>query len=410
MPPTKRRAVKPPASKKGKKAAQDTEDDFFLASDDDEKNNVNEEEEEEENVTETAEQTRLRLAQQYLNKLRKEEDNASSEDEVFKGVTGGKSDDEEEEEDIGVELKDRLAARLKADVASAQGRLRRHLAASVLIPTSSSEGYIPSSIHRGHRLALTSVALTSDDRTAFTVSKDGTLIKWDVETMSKSVLARPNAGSGSKPKQLLRPSNRSAVSSSSAAAASGTKADWVAPIARMGSKDALLSVAVSSDGKYVAAAGMDRKIHVYDGKSGAFVQSYSGHKDSVTSLAFREGTHVLLSASFDRTVKLWSLDDRAYMDSLFGHQAEILAIDCLRNERAVTAAHDHTCRIWKIPEESQLVFRARDAAVDCCKYVTATEWISGGTDGVVHLWSQMKKRPVYTVRDAHNGLPFEAVT
>lgn len=45
------------------------------------------------------------------------------------------------------------------------------------------------------------------------------------------------------------------------------------------------------------------------------------------------------------------------MDTLFGHQAEILALDVLRAERALTSGFDRTCRVWKIPEESQLVFR-----------------------------------------------------
>jgi hypothetical protein len=71
---------------------------------------------------------------------------------------------------------------------------------------------------------------------------------------------------------------------------------------------------------------------------------------------------MLLSASFDRTVKLWSLDDGAYVDTLFGHQSQVLAVDVLRNERAVSCGHDHTCRVWKIPEETQLVFRWVDGA------------------------------------------------
>ena len=56
-------------------------------------------------------------------------------------------------------------------------------------------------------------------------------------------------------------------------------------------------------------------------------------------------------------VKLWSLDDQAYVDTLFGHQAEVLGIDAGRQERAVTVGADRTSRLWKIPEESQLIFR-----------------------------------------------------
>jgi len=47
-----------------------------------------------------------------------------------------------------------------------------------------------------------------------------------------------------------------------------------------------------------------------------------------------------------------------YVETLFGHQDTIVSIDALRGETTVTAgARDRTLRYWKIPEESQLVFR-----------------------------------------------------
>ena len=56
-------------------------------------------------------------------------------------------------------------------------------------------------------------------------------------------------------------------------------------------------------------------------------------------------------------LQVWSLDDRAYVDTLFGHQADVLGIDARRAERVLTVGADHTCRVWKIPEESQLIYR-----------------------------------------------------
>ena len=76
-----------------------------------------------------------------------------------------------------------------------------------------------------------------------------------------------------------------------------------------------------------------------------------------------------------RSIKLWNFDDRAYMDTLYGHQAEALSIDLLRQERAVSVGHDHTCRVWKVADESQLIFRAHSPAMDCCRYVTGRSCI-----------------------------------
>lgn len=47
-----------------------------------------------------------------------------------------------------------------------------------------------------------------------------------------------------------------------------------------------------------------------------------------------------------------------YVETLFGHQAPVICMDALRNETAVSVGgRDKTVRFWKIPEESQLVFR-----------------------------------------------------
>ncbi len=67
----------------------------------------------------------------------------------------------------------------------------------------------------------------------------------------------------------------------------------------------------------------------------------------------------------------------------------------------MTAGHDHTCRVWKVPEESQLIFRSHAPAVDCVRYITGTQWLSGASDGSLAVWSQMKKRPVSVIRGAH---------
>lgn len=47
-----------------------------------------------------------------------------------------------------------------------------------------------------------------------------------------------------------------------------------------------------------------------------------------------------------------------YVETLFGHQAPVLAVDALMRETAVSVGgRDKSVRFWKVPEESQLVFR-----------------------------------------------------
>ena len=42
----------------------------------------------------------------------------------------------------------------------------------------------------------------------------------------------------------------------------------------------------------------------------------------------------------------------------FGHEDAITSIDCLLRGRALTSGgRDHSIRVWKVDEESQLVFK-----------------------------------------------------
>jgi len=74
-------------------------------------------------------------------------------------------------------------------------------------------------------------------------------------------------------------------------------------------------------------------------------------------LVFRRNSHQLFSSSQDRSVKIWNIDEMAYVETLFGHQEPIQSIDALMRERCVTAGgRDGSMRLWKIVEESHLVF------------------------------------------------------
>lgn len=76
-------------------------------------------------------------------------------------------------------------------------------------------------------------------------------------------------------------------------------------------------------------------------------------------------------------------------------------MDAARAERAVTAGADRTCRVWKVPEESQLIFRGHCNTLECCRYVTGSEWVTGAADGSLSLWASTKKKAVHTARRAH---------
>lgn len=75
-------------------------------------------------------------------------------------------------------------------------------------------------------------------------------------------------------------------------------------------EDGVTTVAISPDGRYVAAGSLDRSVRVWDTTTGYLVErleSPDGHRDSVYSVAFAPNGRDLVSGSLDKTIKMWEL-------------------------------------------------------------------------------------------------------
>lgn len=77
-----------------------------------------------------------------------------------------------------------------------------------------------------------------------------------------------------------------------------------------GHSRAVLAIAILSDGKTVASAGVDQTVQIWDSKTGKAIRILDNHVAAVNELAVRPGARkdtppTIASASDDRTVRLW---------------------------------------------------------------------------------------------------------
>ncbi|KAL6637233.1 hypothetical protein ACP70R_024805 [Stipagrostis hirtigluma subsp. patula] len=310
----------------------------------------------EEEEEETAGEKKMRIAKELLRK-------------ATEAAKRREEDEEDDDEEVGGR---RVAQILQRKQLEESGRKRKEIAARVL-PPGPKDGF---KVLLKHRQPVTAVALSQDSDRGFSASKDGVIVHWDVET--------------GKSEKYLWPSENVLVSHHAKPPLSAKRSKQV------------LALAVSSDGRYLASGGMDRHIHLWDVRSREHIQAFSGHRGPVSCLAFGVDSSELFSGSFDRSIMQWNAEDRTYMNCLYGHQNEILTMDALNKDRLLTVARDRTMHLWKIPEESQLVFRAPAAAsLECCSFIDDKEFLSGSDDGSIELWSIMRKKPTHIIRNAH---------
>ncbi len=72
----------------------------------------------------------------------------------------------------------------------------------------------------------------------------------------------------------------------------------------LGHRDVLYSAVFSADEKWVATAGYDRVIKVWDRNTATVVHELNGHNGAIYDLAFSHDSKVLASASADATIKV----------------------------------------------------------------------------------------------------------
>lgn len=334
---------------------------------------------------ETAAERRLRLAERYLENIREEVDEVGF-------------DAEEIDRDL-------IAERLQEDVAETKGRIYRSLAKQLSFSAASH------TIFRSNTETVTSVATCHPY--AYTVSKDISLIKWKLQDLPAHQWLPKDGKKKSKkpPPPPKRRPERIAI-------AKGNKNESKNN-AYKGHVGAILCVAASQDGKFVATGGRDRRIVIWDAATLEPLRVFSQHRDSVTGLTFRRGTNQLYSASSDRTIKIWSLDELAYIETLFGHQDEVVDVASLAQERCISVgARDRTARLWKVVEETQLVFRgggggegkrargsstpkAMEGSMDRVAMIDEEMFVTGSDNGSISLWVIHKKKPIHTISLAH---------
>jgi WD40 repeat protein len=124
------------------------------------------------------------------------------------------------------------------------------------------------------------------------------------------------------------------------------------------------AVAYSPDGRYLASAGTDQTIRLWDRATGKLIRTSYDHKGSVRSLAFSPDGLWLVSGGNDTNLRLWEVDSGRSLSQFPGHRDIVMGVVFSPDGRFIASCGvDHTVKLWRATATTQVSFTGHDGWV-----------------------------------------------
>jgi WD40 repeat protein/transcriptional regulator with XRE-family HTH domain len=152
--------------------------------------------------------------------------------------------------------------------------------------------------------------------------------------------------------------------------------------------DAIHSVAVSPDGRYLAAGSNSGQVLVWRWMVRAAHLTMRGHTDRVTAIAFSPAGDTLATASWDGTIKLWDVASGATIWTGRDQHVLVTSLAIGPNGKLVSGSYDGAIHFWALRTGTHLQsLHTQGGPLLAVAWSTNGRLLaSGGLDAVIRLW------------------------
>ena len=98
---------------------------------------------------------------------------------------------------------------------------------------------------------------------------------------------------------------------------------------------------------YIATGARDKKIRIFEVKSGRLIITLAGHDNWVTDLWFHPNGKFMISSADDKSIRIWDLVlGRCYRKIYNAHDHFVSCFD-MKGKIAVSGSVDTTLKLWQ---------------------------------------------------------------
>src|SRR5262249_49168085 len=127
---------------------------------------------------------------------------------------------------------------------------------------------------------------------------------------------------------------------------------WLAPLpaTSLTHPDAVLSAALTGDGKRLFTGGADKILRSWNVTNKQMDRQYAGHTGEVTAVAVTSNGQLLASGGADNTIRFWNQNTGKETQSIGGHSSSVTSLAFSPNgEQLLSSSEDGTVKLWRLP-------------------------------------------------------------
>ncbi|GAK49999.1 serine/threonine protein kinase with WD40 repeats [Candidatus Moduliflexus flocculans] len=148
-------------------------------------------------------------------------------------------------------------------------------------------------------------------------------------------------------------------------------------------------LAVTPDGRMAVSGGKDEVVLLWELGTARCFLTFKGHEGNVTAVTMTPDGQFLVSGGEDRTVRLWSLKTGKLLRTLSGHAGSITSLSITPDGRfVVSGSHDRTLRLWNLSTGNSVrVFAGHNERINSVYVLSDARFaLSGSHDNTIRLW------------------------